>query len=87
VLNRTSVSDVETCFKLATADTWRSLELTESGFGIEVEITAKLLRAGVPIEQVPISYRARTRADGKHIHWRDGVAAIWILLRVRVLGR
>jgi glycosyltransferase involved in cell wall biosynthesis len=82
-----SLADVETCFKMATADAWRSLRLTEDGFGIEVEATAKFLRNGERIHQVPIAYRPRGFAQGKHLRWTDGLAALWILARVRLLGR
>jgi glycosyltransferase involved in cell wall biosynthesis len=87
VLFATRISDVETCFKMATTDLWRSLELTSPGFGIEAEATAKFLSKGERIFEVPISYRPRTRAEGKKIRWRDGAVALAILMRVRVLGR
>ena len=53
---------------------------------MEAEITGKLLRRGIRPYEVPISYRARTRAEGKKLTWRDGVEALWILGRIR-LGR
>jgi glycosyltransferase involved in cell wall biosynthesis len=85
VLYRSPLRDVETCFKLAETRLWRELDLVADGFGIEAEVTAKLLKAGHRIEQVPIRYEARTRAEGKKIGWRDGVEALWILLRIRLL--
>jgi dolichol-phosphate hexosyltransferase len=87
LLYNTWLSDVETCFKMATTETWRSLDLRSDGFGIEAETTGKLLRSGERIYEVPISYRARSREEGKHLRWTDGVAAVWILLRVRLFGR
>jgi glycosyltransferase involved in cell wall biosynthesis len=83
----TWLSDIETCFKLAETGLWRSLALTSDGFGIEAEVTAKFLKAGHRIHEVPIRYRARSRAEGKKLRWTDGVEALWILLRVRLLGR
>ena len=86
-LYNTWLSDVETCIKIATADIWRSLDLRENGFGFDAETTAKVLRRGERIFEVPVSYRARRRQDGKQLRWTDGVAAVWILLRVRLFGR
>ena len=83
----TWLTDVETCFKVAETSLWRSLDLRSDGFDIEVEATAKFLRAGERIFEAPISYRARSRAEGKKLGWKDGVRALWVLLRVRVTGR
>ena len=77
------ISDLETCFKLLPTDLYRSLDIRENGFGMEAEITGKLLRRGVRPFEVPISYKARTREAGKKLTWRDGVEALWILARVR----
>lgn len=81
------LTDIETCFKMAPTSVWRSLRLTSRGFGIEAEVTGKLLRQGNLIFEVPIGYRARRREEGKKLRWTDGLAALWILLRVRVVGR
>ena len=80
------ISDMETCYKLMPLETWRSLGLTANRFDIEPEITAKLLRAGHRVYEVPISYVARGRDEGKKLTWRDGVAALVVLTRVRLLG-
>jgi glycosyltransferase involved in cell wall biosynthesis len=85
-LNNAWVTDVETCFKMAETQIWRSLGLRSKGFGIEAEATGQFLRSGYRIHEVPISYRARTRGEGKKLRWTDGVEALLILLRVR-LGR
>jgi hypothetical protein len=77
------ISDLETCFKLMPAELYRSLDVRAAGFGMEAEITGKLLGRGVRPYEVPISYRARTRAQGKKLTWRDGVEALWILARIR----
>ncbi len=77
------ISDLETCFKLMPLSTYRSLSVEAAGFGMEAEITGKLLRAGVRPYEVPITYKARSREAGKKLTWRDGVEALWILLRER----
>ena len=77
------ISDLETCFKLMPLELFRSLEIRSAGFGMEAEITGKLLRRRIRPYEVPISYRARTREEGKKITWKDGVEALWILIRER----
>ena len=78
------ISDLETCFKLIPTDLYRSLKVKSVGFGMEAEITGKLLRRGIRPYEVPISYKARSREEGKKLTWGDGVEATWILLRVRM---
>ena len=78
------LGDLETCFKLMPVELYRSLAIRSKGFGMEAEVTGKLLRNEYRPFEVPISYRARTRAEGKKITWRDGVEALWILTRERV---
>jgi glycosyltransferase involved in cell wall biosynthesis len=78
------ISDLETCFKLMPLELYRSLDVRSAGFGMEAEITGKLLRQGVRPYEVPIRYRARSRAEGKKLTWRDGVEAAWILARIRL---
>jgi dolichol-phosphate hexosyltransferase len=80
------ISDLETCFKLMPLAVYRSLDVRSAGFGMESEITGKLLKRGIRPYEVPIRYRARSRAEGKKLTWRDGVEAVWILTRIR-LGR
>ena len=83
VLFNAYIRDLETCFKLLPASLYRELNIQSLGFGMEAEITAKLLQRGIRPYEVPISYRARTRNEGKKITWRDGVEAFWILAKVR----
>jgi dolichol-phosphate hexosyltransferase len=78
------LGDMETCFKLMPVGLFRSLNIRSQGFGIEAEITGKLLRRKIKPYEVPISYRARSREEGKKITWKDGVEALWILGRERV---
>jgi glycosyltransferase involved in cell wall biosynthesis len=77
------LSDLETCFKLMPLETYRKLGVKSDGFGLEAEVTGKLLRAGIRPYEVSITYKARSREDGKKLTWKDGVEAIWILLRER----
>jgi dolichol-phosphate hexosyltransferase len=84
VLFNSYLSDMETCYKLMPLSVWRSLDLQSDGFDIEPEITAKLLKSGHRIYEVPISYAARGRVEGKKLTWRDGVMALWTLSRIRI---
>src|SRR6185437_16715651 len=84
VLFNSYIGDLETCFKLLPVALYRSLDVRSRGFGMEAEVTGKLLRRRVRPYEVPISYRARTREEGKKITWRDGVEALWILARERI---
>jgi glycosyltransferase involved in cell wall biosynthesis len=84
VLFNSYLSDMETCYKLMPLSVWRSLDLRSDRFDIEPEITAKLLKSGHRIYEVPISYAARGRVEGKKLTWRDGVMALWTLSRIRV---
>ncbi len=79
------ISDLETCFKLMPLALYRELDIREKGFGMEAEVTGKLLRRGVRPYEVPITYRARSREEGKKLTWRDGVEALWILVKIRLL--
>jgi glycosyltransferase involved in cell wall biosynthesis len=87
VLFNCYISDLETCFKLMPTALYRDLRVREAGFGMEAEVTGKLLRRGIRPYEVPISYRARSRAAGKKLTWRDGAEAVWILLRERFARR
>jgi cellulose synthase/poly-beta-1,6-N-acetylglucosamine synthase-like glycosyltransferase len=78
------ISDLETCFKLMPLDLYRELDVRSAGFGMEAEVTGKLLGRGIRPYEVPISYRARSREEGKKLTWRDGAEALWILARLRV---
>ena len=87
VLFNAYIADLETCFKLMPLDLLRSLNISSDGFGMEAEITGKLLARRIRPFEVPITYRARSREAGKKITWRDGVQAIWILARIRLTSR
>jgi dolichol-phosphate mannosyltransferase len=84
VLFRARLTDEATCYKVFRADVLRSLDLKADRFDFCPEVTAKLRKAGVEIHEVPISYRGRTREQGKKIGWRDGFSALWTLIKYRV---
>jgi len=81
------ISDLETCFKLMPLELYRELDIRSAGFGMEAEVTGKLLGRGMRPFEVPISYKARTREEGKKLTWKDGVEALWILTRERYRAR
>ena len=81
MLTDLNLTDMETCYKMVRADVMRRLTLTTDRFGFEPELTARLARADARIYELPISYAGRTYAEGKKINWRDGVAAVWHILR------
>ncbi|HEY5178513.1 MAG TPA: glycosyltransferase family 2 protein [Dermatophilaceae bacterium] len=87
VLFNCYISDLETCFKLIPTTLYREMDIRETGFGMEAEVTGKLLRRGIRPFEVPISYRSRSREAGKKLTWRDGVQAVWILARERFVRR
>lgn len=84
VLFNAYIADLETCYKLMPLELYRSLGISSRGFGMEAEITGKLLARRIRPFEVPISYRARSREAGKKITWKDGVQAVWILARIRM---
>ncbi|HVP56509.1 MAG TPA: glycosyltransferase family 2 protein [bacterium] len=84
VLFDTTLSDMETCYKMFRADVIKPIKLRSRRFEIEVEITAKVLKRGHRIYEVPISYTGREFDEGKKITWRDGLVALWYLVRYRL---
>lgn len=86
MLTDLNLTDMETCYKMVRADLLKALPLVSDRFGIEPELTARLATAGARIWEVPISYSGRTYAEGKKIDWRDGVAAIWHILRFNLFA-
>lgn len=83
VLFNSYLSDIHTCLKVLPVELFRSLELSEDGFGLDTEITAKLLARGIRPFEVPVSYHSRSAEHGKKITWRDGVECLQVLARVR----
>jgi glycosyltransferase involved in cell wall biosynthesis len=86
-VNRLSLTDMETCYKVFRTDIIRRVRLQQERFGFEPEITAKLASLGVRIREVPISYEGRTGPEGKKIGWRDGVKAVWCILKYGLRSR
>jgi glycosyltransferase involved in cell wall biosynthesis len=78
------ISDVMTCHKAMSTDLFRSLKLRERGFSIEPEIAARVLRAGERIYEVPVSYKARSREEGKKLTTLDGLRVLRTLVRCRI---
>ena len=83
ILYNTMLTDMETCYKVMRTDVLRSMELRSNGFGIEPEITAKVFKRRYRVYEIPISYDGRGYDEGKKITWRDGVVALWVLVKYR----
>lgn len=77
------LTDMETCYKLIPGKFAREVQIDSMRFDFEPEITAKMLKAGMRIKEVPISYKGRDFSEGKKITWKDGLAAMWTLLKYR----
>ncbi len=82
-LYNTTLSDMETGYKVFRVEVLRALDLRQDGFGIEPEITAKICKQKLRVYELPISYYGRSYDEGKKITWRDGFTAVWVLLSVR----
>ena len=83
ILYGSMVTDMETCYKVLTSKVYKSLKLNSDRFEIEPEITAKVLRAGYKIVEVPIKVKPRGYDEGKKITWQDGFMALWTLIKYR----
>ncbi|HSX20816.1 MAG TPA: glycosyltransferase family 2 protein [Gammaproteobacteria bacterium] len=85
LLYNTTLSDMETCYKLIKRDVIKDIKLRSHRFDFEPEITAKLLKRGIKIYEVPISYAGREFDEGKKITWRDGIVALWTLIKYKFM--
>jgi glycosyltransferase involved in cell wall biosynthesis len=85
ILYDTIITDMETCYKCFCTDVVQSIPLRARGFELEPEVTAKVLKRGHRIYEVPISYTGREFTEGKKITWRDGFKAFWTLVKYRFL--
>jgi glycosyltransferase involved in cell wall biosynthesis len=83
VLYNTMLSDMETCYKVMRTEVLRSMSLHSDGFGIEPELTAKIFKRGYRVYELPITYDGRGYEEGKKITWRDGLEALWVLVKYR----
>lgn len=77
------ITDMETCYKMMRVSVVSDLTLRANRFDFEPEITAKILKKGVKFREIPISYRGRSHEEGKKIGWKDGLQAIWSLVKYR----
>lgn len=77
------LTDMETCYKLFPGEFIRKVKLKANKFDFEPEVTAKIIKAGLKIKEVPINYYARTKLEGKKITWRDGFFALYSLIKYR----
>jgi len=87
VLYGAHLTDIETCYKVFRRDVVQSLKLRASRFEIEPELTAQVLKHDYRLMELPISYRPRTRDEGKKISWRDGITAVTTLIQQRLDGK
>jgi len=78
-----NLTDMETCYKVFRGEMIRSIRIEEDRFGFEPEVTSKVARMGCRIYEVGIGYSGRTYTEGKKINWKDGVQAIWCILKYR----
>jgi len=83
VLYNTMLTDMETCYKVMRTEVLRSFSVESNGFGIEPELTAKIFKRHYRVYEIPISYDGRGYEEGKKITWRDGIVALWVLLKFR----
>ncbi|MBP5671636.1 MAG: glycosyltransferase family 2 protein [Victivallales bacterium] len=86
IFSNLHLTDMETCYKMIRADIFKSLKLECNRFGFEPEVTAKLSKLRCRIYEVPIAYQARPFDAGKKIGWKDGVAAIWYILKYNLFS-
>ncbi len=84
LLYGTVLTDMETCYKVFKGDILRGLTLRSNRFEFEPEVTAKILKKNFKIYEMPISYHGRGFSEGKKITWRDGITALWCLIRYRI---
>ena len=86
ILFNINLNDMETCYKVFRREALEGVEIKSDRFGFEPEITAKMVKSGQRIYEIPISYFGRTYEEGKKITWKDGLVALYTLLRFRFSG-
>ncbi len=86
ILYNTMLTDMETCYKVMRTEIVRGMSLQSNGFGIEPEMTAKIFKGRHRVYEIPITYDGRGYDEGKKITWRDGIVALWVLLKYRVMA-
>lgn len=85
ILFNTTLTDIETCYKVFKADVIKRIKIRSNDFSIEPEITAKVLKRKLRVYEMPISYYGRTYEEGKKISWVHGLSALWALLKYRFI--
>lgn len=85
-LYNASLTDMETCYKMMNREIMKGVDLRSKRFDCEPEMTAKILKRGYRIYEVPISYTGRDFSEGKKISWRDGTKALWVLIKYRFVN-
>lgn len=84
ILYNSTLTDMETCYKMFRRDVIKGITIESNRFNVEPEITAKILKRGYKVFEVPISYSGRDFSEGKKITWRDGFSALWTLIKYRI---
>ena len=87
ILTDINLTDMETCYKVFRTNIIKSIEIKEKGFGFEPEVTAKIARLNCRIYEVGISYFGRTYEEGKKVGWKDGLVAIWCILKYNLISK
>jgi len=87
MLTNINLTDMETCYKAFKREAIKDIEIKENRFGFEPEITAKVARKDLRIYEVGISYYGRTYKEGKKIGWKDGVRALWCIIKYNIFKR
>lgn len=85
-LTNLNMTDVETCYKAFRGEIIRNMIIKSKGFGFEIEVTAKIAKLGCAVYEVPISYYGRTYEEGKKITYKDGVAALWYIIKFNIFS-
>jgi len=86
ILYGVMLTDMETCYKLTPGDFIRNIKIQSNRFNFEPEITAKILKSKLRVIEVPISYKGRSHSDGKKITWKDGISALYTLMKFRFVN-
>lgn len=86
ILYNTTLSDMEVCYKIFPRKLLKKIKLHEDGWGWDPEITVKILKQGIRIYEVPISYAGREFWEGKKVNWKDGFRILWVLLKYRIFA-
>jgi glycosyltransferase involved in cell wall biosynthesis len=85
LLYNSILSDMETCYKVFRADVIKNIQIKSNRFDFEPEVTAKVLKRKYKLYEMPISYYGRDFSEGKKITWRDGISAVWVLIKYRFI--